>query len=166
MNTLLRFFLQVCLRGEGPVAAIHILRRKPCILSGSSFVSDSVSNRTLLAESLVVANKIRPLHVVLAACILLHDVVVRPARAVDREFPVGWGRCFGISSIKAFIEFLKLIFGVGAGIIGVLPACAPYLAPSESLFPRLSSLPGGHVHFAVAAVYWCFACVRALLGPF
>ena len=49
----------------------------------------------------------------MVCCILFHDVVVRPARAVDREFPVDWGRCFGI---KALIEFLKLIFGVDAGI--------------------------------------------------
>ena len=66
---------------------------------------------------MLLANKIRTLHVVHAACILFHDVVVRPARAVDREFPVGWGRCFGISSIQALIEFLKLIFGVDAGVI-------------------------------------------------
>ena len=50
----------------------------------------------------------------MVCCILFHDVVVRPARAVDREFPVGWGRCFGI---EALTEFLKLIFGVDAGII-------------------------------------------------
>ena len=52
-----------------------------------------------------------------AACIFLHDVVVRPARAVDREFTVGWGRRFGISSVKAFIESLTFIFGVVAGVI-------------------------------------------------
>ena len=34
----------VCFRGEWPIAAIHTLRREICILSGSSFALDSVSN--------------------------------------------------------------------------------------------------------------------------
>ena len=60
----------VCFRGEWLIAAIHTLRRELCILSGSSFALGAC--RTLLVESLVsckLANKIRLLHVVHAACI-------------------------------------------------------------------------------------------------
>ena len=50
---------------------------------------------------MLVANKTRPLHVVHAvhaACILFHYVVVRPARAVDREFLDLHVRLFVITS--------------------------------------------------------------------
>ena len=69
------------------------MRGELCILSRSSFVLDSVV--TLCSWRLsVTTNKIRTLQVVPAACILFHDVVVRPAGVVDLLPDLTLGSCF------------------------------------------------------------------------